>query len=173
MTEEQKKISGRNRKIRRKEFGIDGNPNLVMHHKDINMRHENVDRYIQWLPEDLVILTKSQHSQLHSPLIDKKLISDGVKRAIAAGKISRRGRHWKVADTSNYKGQNSKGKHWKLSDEAKANHSESMKKHYANHAGNAAGKHWYNDGIKETYAIECPDGFVKGRLKRYAELNRK
>ena len=27
------------------------------------------------------------------------------------------------------------------------------------------GKHWYNNGIIETYAFECPDGFEKGRLK--------
>jgi hypothetical protein len=32
--------------------------------------------------------------------------------------------------------------------------------------GSAKGKHWYNNGISETYAFECPDGFVKGRLKK-------
>ena len=32
--------------------------------------------------------------------------------------------------------------------------------------GAASGKHWYNDGIKETYAIECPTGFNRGRLSR-------
>ena len=32
--------------------------------------------------------------------------------------------------------------------------------------GNAAkGKHWYNNGEREMYAFDCPDGFVKGRLK--------
>ena len=27
------------------------------------------------------------------------------------------------------------------------------------------GKYWFNNGIIETYAFECPEGFVKGRLK--------
>jgi len=29
-----------------------------------------------------------------------------------------------------------------------------------------SGKHWYNDGVKNVYDFECPDGFVSGRLKR-------
>lgn len=33
-------------------------------------------------------------------------------------------------------------------------------------AGSAKGKHWYNNGISETYAFECPAGFAKGRLKK-------
>jgi len=32
--------------------------------------------------------------------------------------------------------------------------------------GSALGKKWYNNGIIETYQNSCPDGFVKGRLKR-------
>lgn len=30
----------------------------------------------------------------------------------------------------------------------------------------AIGLHWFNDGIKTIRAKECPDGFVKGRLKK-------
>jgi endogenous inhibitor of DNA gyrase (YacG/DUF329 family) len=30
---------------------------------------------------------------------------------------------------------------------------------------NNSGKHWYNDGVKNVLAKECPDGFVLGRLK--------
>lgn len=26
------------------------------------------------------------------------------------------------------------------------------------------GKHWYNNGVNELFAFECPPGFVKGRL---------
>lgn len=32
--------------------------------------------------------------------------------------------------------------------------------------GSALGKTWYNNGTIETYQIECPESFVKGRLKR-------
>lgn len=30
--------------------------------------------------------------------------------------------------------------------------------------GAAAGKHWFNNGMLETYAFERPEGFVRGRL---------
>ena len=32
--------------------------------------------------------------------------------------------------------------------------------------GSAKGKFWYNNGDIETYQYECPNGFVKGRLKK-------
>jgi hypothetical protein len=27
-------------------------------------------------------------------------------------------------------------------------------------------KHWFNNGIKNVFVKECPEGFIKGRLKR-------
>ena len=32
--------------------------------------------------------------------------------------------------------------------------------------GAALGKHWFNNGEKELYAFECPEGFVPGRMKK-------
>jgi len=32
--------------------------------------------------------------------------------------------------------------------------------------GSAKGKMWFNNGVIETYAGQCPDGFTKGRLPR-------
>ena len=37
----------------------------VLHHKDITMRETNLERYIQWLPEDLVVMSKGEHTKLH------------------------------------------------------------------------------------------------------------
>lgn len=34
------------------------------------------------------------------------------------------------------------------------------------HKGAAFGKHWFNNGEKELYAFECPEGFVPGRMKK-------
>ena len=40
-------MRGWTRKMRaRKFFGIDGDPNLVLHHIDVEMRHKNPDRYV-------------------------------------------------------------------------------------------------------------------------------
>ena len=46
-----------------------------------------------------------------------------------------------------------KGKH--LSEETRKKMSESRKC-----------KYWYNNGVKSIRAIECPEGFVKGRIKK-------
>ena len=40
-----------------------------------------------------------------------------------------------------------------------------LKKHRTGHGQASLGKHWYNNGIIETYDLECPEGFTKGRLK--------
>lgn len=32
--------------------------------------------------------------------------------------------------------------------------------------GSAKGKHWFSNGTIETYALQCPEGFSKGRLKK-------
>ena len=167
MTEEQKKISGKNRDLRRKELGIKGNKNLVLHHKDTTLRHNDIERYIEWRLEDIEILTKSQHSSLHLALRNKARTGEHHE-------AWNKGKHYKIKDTSNYHGH-PKGycNHYTLSDEAKNNHSISMKKSYENRSGNALGKHWFNNGVEETYAFDCPEGFNKGRLKRYAEQSRK
>lgn len=37
----------------------------------------------------------------------------------------------------------------------------------------ALGKHWFNNGQKEGYFFECPDGWVKGRLPVSEETKQK
>ena len=43
-------------------------------------------------------------------------------------------------------------------EEAKKKISESSK-------GRSAGKHWFNNGIKNTFVFDCPEGYLPGRLK--------
>ena len=40
-------------------------PGYVLHHKDETLRHENPDRYNEWNPEDLVMMTDKEHKSLH------------------------------------------------------------------------------------------------------------
>lgn len=44
-----------------------------------------------------------------------------------------------------------------------------MSKNYINKTG----KHWYNNGIVQVQAFECPDGFVLGRLPITEETKKK
>ena len=52
-----------------KHFYPEGNgkakPGYCLHHKDETLRHENPDRYNEWNPEDLVMMTSSEHGKLH------------------------------------------------------------------------------------------------------------
>ena len=68
MTKEQKYKNYKNHKKAREYFGIEGEKNLVLHHIDWTLRHNNIERYIEWNPEDLVVMTKSEHRKLHNEL---------------------------------------------------------------------------------------------------------
>ena len=63
MTREQYNISQKNRRKAAKYFNLQ--KGYCMHHKDTSLKHENIKRYIQWNPEDLVVLTKEEHCALH------------------------------------------------------------------------------------------------------------
>ena len=47
----------------------------------------------------------------------------------------------------------------------KGDFEEWLKKHRTGRGQASLGKHWFNNGIIETYDFECPEGFTKGRLK--------
>jgi len=70
MTKEQKSISNHNKYLAWKHFYPEGNgkpkKGHVLHHVDITLRHSNVERYILWLIEDLVLMSLSEHSKLHN-----------------------------------------------------------------------------------------------------------
>ena len=38
---------------------------MVLHHIDFTMIYFDPDRYVEWVPEDLLPMTKSQHIKLH------------------------------------------------------------------------------------------------------------
>lgn len=126
---------------------------------------------------ELIFLTPFEHNSLH-----KK----GNK--YMRGKPS----HWKGKHLSeeakrkiseSLKGKNTwmKGKH--LSDEHKRKiaegnkgkrlSEETKKKLSEIHKGKTTwnkGLHWYNNGIKNVFSREFPEGFVKGRLKKKSDL---
>lgn len=64
---EQKKSEYFNRKEAYKYFGLKCGDakGYCLHHKDVTLRKSNPERYKEWRPEDLVLLTSSEHAILH------------------------------------------------------------------------------------------------------------
>lgn len=71
MTKEQQQISSRNNELAWQWFEYNlhvsrhGN---VLHHLDVTMKHTNIDRYIQWHPFDLVVISNIEHQKIHSKM---------------------------------------------------------------------------------------------------------
>jgi hypothetical protein len=114
-----------------------------LHHKDVTLRHSDIERYLKWLPEDLIMMTSSEHKKLHAKLYFESLTST-QRKAIMHRFCNWTGRH----------------------------HSEESRKKMHEHNFNRlngipeitkermrkgqTGMHFYNDGVSETRAKECP-----------------
>lgn len=58
-------VHNKNYKNARRYFGIENNPEMVLHHKDPALKTRDVKRYLEWRVEDLEVMTKSEHSHFH------------------------------------------------------------------------------------------------------------
>ena len=150
ITKEQCKISEKNRAKAKKYFNLP--KGWVLHHEDETLRHNNIERYIEWRTEDLIPMSNADHIRLHVKLAKSKrskLMSDEAKQKISEahkGKIFSEEHKKKISESE-------KGK--LVSDASK----EKMRKAHI-------GAHWYNNGIIETQCHICPNGFKQGRLKK-------
>lgn len=118
MTKEQKRISAANHKKAAEFFKLQ--KGWVLHHIDPSWRHNDIERYILWDPFDLVMITKEDHSRLHSKGKQyhkghkhsektRKKMSESHKGKSSGtkGKIFSEEHKKKLSDAL-------KGRHWKL-----------------------------------------------------------
>ena len=63
LTKEELLLSGRNYRKTKKFFNL--KKGYVLHHVDETLRHNDAERYIEWRPEDLIVMTNEEHARLH------------------------------------------------------------------------------------------------------------
>ena len=134
LTKEQVSISRSNRAKARKYFGLSENDGYDLHHKDPNWLENDPERYIQWNPEDLIVLTHAEHTILHNSIRDYSL-------------TDRSDIHWseeskkRQSEARTGKGNPMYGRHH--SDETKKKMSEAQKKRVFPKGGHTnKGQHW-------------------------------
>lgn len=125
--------------------------------------YENIMKEVS---KDLSLVNKGRH---HTEEAKKKM------RDARKGKPGKpHSEEWKRMMSEAMKGNSwNKGRHQskelvqKRADALRGHHhtKESRKKMAESHKGQGIGKHWYNNSIINIQAIECPEGFVPGRLK--------
>lgn len=103
---------------------------------------------------ELIFLTHSEHQRLH---MKGKTLSEEHKRKLSEAMKGNK---------------HSLGRHFTLSEETKMRISEAKRgsifseEHKRKLSEARMGMKFFNNGIKQVLAKECPIGFVKGRLKR-------
>ena len=162
------------------------------HHRreNISSRKELLElgEYYSRPARELIFLTHSEHSILHKK---GKHHTEEAKQKISIalkGKTTwMKGKHHteeakqKISIALKGKTTWNKGKH--MSEETKRKMSEARKgkttwnkgKHHSEEAKQKMasakqGLHWFNNGIKNVFVKECPEGFVKGRLKKVKQI---
>lgn len=110
-------VSSRAYKEAREHFGLKpDDKTFVLHHIDPTLRHTNRKRYDEWRPEDLCIMSRSEHTRLHQignkNCKGKKLSEETRKKLSAVRKGKKKSEEHKKKLSEAHKGK-------KLSEEHK------------------------------------------------------
>lgn len=65
---------------------------IVLHHKDVTLKHKNRAKYDRWLPEDLVPMEKRAHISMHNKRKHTKLHNNRIARGLLKAKEARAGK---------------------------------------------------------------------------------
>lgn len=142
----------------------------VLHHKDPSWKTEDPERYNEWRIEDLVPMSKGDHQRLHIALAVEN--GDTAKYGRPCDDETReRLRYYasqpKSEETKRKMSEANKGKPhpWNTghpqSEDTRQKISDKLKGKPATRG--SKGMHWFTNGVEDVLALECPEGFVKGR----------
>ena len=130
----------------------------VLHHVDETMKNNDWERYKKWNPEDLVMITREEHSHLHHK---DKVASDETKQRISINHADVSGDKnpmWHhVYSEETLKKMSEKAKGRKHTEEAKQKMSDVRKGELS---------YWWTNGEICVRGKTAPEGFVRGRVKK-------
>ena len=117
---------------------------------------KKMNMYYQRPASELKFVTYSEHTYIHGKgkrgtMYGKRQSEETRKKISAAMK----GKTHSEETRKKLKGKAAWNKGKILSEETRKKMSETHN-----------GKHWYNNGIVDTFAKSCPEGFVPGRIRR-------
>jgi len=111
------------------------------------------------------IYTEEQRKRMSETHKGKKLSKEAIEKRIKTVQ----GQRWWTNGIESTKSKVCPGEGWYIgrTGDYKEKMSKVMQGHLATKG--SKGMHWYNNGIINLSAYECPEGFVPGRLKSYCE----
>jgi hypothetical protein len=98
----------------------------------------------------------------NNPMYGKPASNRGKKRPGVGGR--KKGTQWSQEEHKKHKEIRSQPGYYDFTKDPERNRK--ISEAHKGKIGSAKGKKWFNNGIIETYADECPIGFIKGRLKK-------
>ena len=120
-----------------------------------------IGEYYNRPAEELIFLPQSEHMSLHNrgkpSWIKGKHFSKETRKKISEASRNRSEETRRKLSIAKMGNKIWLGKHH--TEESRKKMSEALK-------GKTLGSHWYNNGIKNVRARECPEGFVRGMIKK-------
>ena len=89
MTLTSSKRHNKNWKAARIYFGVENNPEMVLHHKDPTLKYRDPERYLEWRIEDLEVMTNADHTSLHQT---GKTVSNETRAKIRESHVGFKGK---------------------------------------------------------------------------------
>lgn len=144
----------------------------VLHHKDPCLINEDPERYHEWRVEDLEPMTKGDHRRLHMKIAVANGDTKKYGRPLSEEhkeKLREYAKRPKSEDHKKKISESNKGKH-DMSGSKNPNYGKKHPGIGGRPIGSPAtkgskGMHWWNNGETDVLSLECPEGFVKGRIR--------